>query len=492
MREREIAVENMSAEWGVSRAEIVRRCGAVKTDQELEDERKLRQLEKFERKVQHAGFVKKESHLEKQIAQAERNLDHLSAYEKMRLENMKERQALLEQLDIDQERKEIAEERQKSMIFAPKEEVERRAPSARVKALKERNNKLQDEQKMLESACFYRKQWVSPKWIGQWIPLPITYRPQDSAVKIANKCLEVKVKDLPTKCSVPGGMLKIEEIQEKHRRLHSSKATLESVVAETYEVVDEPTYTTSGNVLAKLKMTSESVVTTSTITSMETYWDFVGFGTADGGVGVHVGSSNISWRPHNAEVTGIAFCGESSDLGILSSSLDGAVRRSYLARQSVLLEYREDDSAIGCMVKRNGSEFLLGCDSTVRLLDLRRRKVTTLLRQGGSRIGVHPTDANLISVGACIFDLRQPKNSLLKLHSTISSLQWSPTSGEHLLAVDKSGWLANVFSMDQLLRGETRVLLSQKIAEPLAAQWNPWAQASLLLSDAKRRTGNLR
>ena len=96
MREREIAVETMSAEWGVSRAEIVRRCGAVKTDQELEDERKLRQLEKFERKVQHAGFVKKESHLEKQIAQAERNQDQLSAYEKMRLENMKERQALLE------------------------------------------------------------------------------------------------------------------------------------------------------------------------------------------------------------------------------------------------------------------------------------------------------------------------------------------------------------------------------------------------------------
>ena len=490
MREREIAVETMSAEWGVSRAEIVRRCGAVKTDQELEDERKLRQLEKFERKVQHAGFVKKESHLEKQIAQAERNLDQLSAYEKMRLENMKERQALLEQLDIDQERKEIAEERQKSMIFAPKEEVERRAPSARVKALKERNSRLQDELKMFERAGIGRRQWVSPMWIGQWIPLPQTFR-LESAVKIANKCLEVK--DLPMKCSVPGGMLKIEEIQEKHRRLHTSKTTLESVVAETYEVVDEPTYTTSGNVLAKLKMTSESVVTTSTITSMETYWDFVGFGTADGGVGVHVGSSNISWRPHNAEVTGIAFCGESSDLGILSSSLDGAVRRSYLARQSVLLEYREDDSAIGCMVKRNGSEFLLGCDSTVRLLDLRRRKVTTLLRQGGSRIGVHPTDANLISVGACIFDLRQPKNSLLKLHSTISSLQWSPTSGEHLLAVGCGhGELANVFSMDQLLRGETRVLLSQKIAEPLAAQWNPWAQASLLLSDAKRRTGNLR
>ena len=80
-----------------------------------------------------------ESHLEKQIAKAEGCLDQLSEYEK------KERQVLLEQLDIDQEKKEIAEERQKSMIFTPKEEVERRAPSPRVKALKEQKRKLLEE-----------------------------------------------------------------------------------------------------------------------------------------------------------------------------------------------------------------------------------------------------------------------------------------------------------------------------------------------------------
>ena len=95
------------------------RCGTVKTDQELEDERKLRQLEKFEEKVtvQNVGFVKKESYLEEQIVKAEACLDQLSEYEKMRLENMKERQALLEQLDIDQKKKETAEERQKNLIF---------------------------------------------------------------------------------------------------------------------------------------------------------------------------------------------------------------------------------------------------------------------------------------------------------------------------------------------------------------------------------------
>ena len=148
VRDREVSVATTAAEWGVSRAEIVRRCGGVKTDQELENERKLRQLEKFQQKVQNSGFVKKESHLEKQIAKAEGCLDQLSEYEKVRLENMKERQALLEQLDIDQ-KKEIAEERQKSMIFTLKEEVGRRAPSPRVKALKEQKRKLLEEQRMV-------------------------------------------------------------------------------------------------------------------------------------------------------------------------------------------------------------------------------------------------------------------------------------------------------------------------------------------------------
>ena len=102
-----------------------------------------------------------------------------------------------------------------------------------------------------------------------------------------------------------------------------------------------------GGIFSEIEMENESVVSTSAITSMSTCWDFVGFGTAEGGVGVNIGATNVGWRPHNDEVTGVAFCGGSSNLGILSTSLDGAVRRSDLARQSVLLEYKEDEEGIG-------------------------------------------------------------------------------------------------------------------------------------------------
>jgi len=467
VREREISVEMMAAEWGVSRAEIVRRCGAVKTNQELEDERKLRQLEKFEEKVQNAGFVKKESHLEKQIAKAESCLEQLSAYEKMRLENMRERQALLEELDFDKERKEIAEERQKSMIFTPKEGVGRRAPSARVKALKEQSIRIREEQMRVEYQSIAKQ--MSPKWVGRWLSFKYS-GPQE----------------LRMKCMVPRGMLKFGEIEEQHRRLHINQAKRESIAAELSEIVEEPPYTSCGALLSDLEMENESVVSNSAITSMGNFWDFFGFGTAEGGVGVHIGATNNSWRPHNGEVTGIAFYGGASSLGILSTSLDGAVRRSDLARQSVLLEYKEDEEGIGCLVKRNQSEFLLGCDSTVRLLDLRRKRVSSLLSQGGSKMSLHPTDPHMLTVGERIYDLRQPKNALLELQSQISSIQWSPSSGAHLLAVGKfsqQGELcqANVYSTEQLLRGEDGLLFSNRITEPFAAQWSPWSEASLLL-----------
>ena len=130
-----MSVESLARELAVSRAEVLRQCGAIKSEQELEEERKLRQLEKFEEKVQEAGFVKRESELEKQIKEAEQRVEELSDYEKVRLENMKERQALLEQLDMDKEWKEIAEEKQKSMVFTPGDLVQRRAPSALLKIL---------------------------------------------------------------------------------------------------------------------------------------------------------------------------------------------------------------------------------------------------------------------------------------------------------------------------------------------------------------------
>merc|ERR1719153_2188696 len=166
VRNRDLSVDSLARGWGVSRAEVLRQCGDVKSEEELENEKKLLQLEKFEERVQKAGFVKKESHLETQIKEAEQRAEVLSDYERMRLENMRERQALLEELDIDKERKEIAEEKQRVMIFTPKHEIKRRAPSARLKTLREKERLLKE---VTGRYWTPQENQVSPRWVGQWL-----------------------------------------------------------------------------------------------------------------------------------------------------------------------------------------------------------------------------------------------------------------------------------------------------------------------------------
>ena len=52
---------------------------------------------------------------------------------------------------------------------------------------------------------------------------------------------------------------------------------------------------------------------------------------------------------------------------------------------------------------------------------------------------------------------------------------------------------AKVHSTEQLLRGEKGLLFTKKISNPLAAQWNPWFDPTLLLSgDPTQTCGQLR
>merc|ERR1719319_1106365 len=150
----------------------------VKTDEEVEDERKLVELERFKARMERLRYVRRESQLEMQIALAERQQGNLSDYEKMRLSNMKERQELLERLQFDKEKKEIMEERQKAKIFTPRMEVVKRAPSARLKAKQEQEKVEEAPLSHQGLSCQLRLQCLraqerrqSPGWVGQWVPL---------------------------------------------------------------------------------------------------------------------------------------------------------------------------------------------------------------------------------------------------------------------------------------------------------------------------------
>ena len=497
-------MDSLAREWGVSRAEVLRQCGDIKSEEELENERKLLQLKKFEERVQKAGFIKKESHLEQQIKEAEQRAEVLSDYERMRLENMRERQALLEELDMDKERKEIAEEKQRGMIFTPKHEIKRRAPSARLKTLREK------ERLSKEDTGRYwkpKENQVSPRWVGQWLS-PVKERGE------ARKLLIPKFSSENRIFHVPRSELSLKEISTQNKGPDSKNSLLQYIAAELKEVAtDQPAYKSMNGTLAQSKLVRESLVATSAITELASCWDFVGFGTEEGEVGVQVGSAHLSWQPHTGTVTGVAFDGGANSLGLLSSSLDGALRRSDLSRQAVVLEHIEEQSSISCLLKKGPGLFLLSCGSAVKLFDLRMRSagiVVDMWESGGlgegSKMTLHPTKPHLVSIpqkkNAQIFDLRQSKDALLSLPGSFSSLQWSPDSGEHMLitgryrlkidAVEHNNAQGWVHKTPLLMKGVNQPLLRQRLSDPRAAQWSPWTKDTLLLSDPSRSSGKLR
>ena len=89
--------------FGVSRAKLIDKVGKVKSEKEIKKEKELANEEK--RKTNQEKRVKPPTMLEMQIKVAEDNLESLSAYEKMRLENLRERQAMLVSLNMAEDKK---------------------------------------------------------------------------------------------------------------------------------------------------------------------------------------------------------------------------------------------------------------------------------------------------------------------------------------------------------------------------------------------------
>ena len=502
VREREVEAQVMAVEWGVARSEVVAQCGGVKTVEELEDERKLAELERFKARVARAGYVRKESQLEKQITLAERQQENLSDYEKMRLSNMKERQELLERLQFDKEKKEMLEERQKAMIFTPKEEVERRAPSARIKA-KQEQEKVADKRRSSEAFTIkeswrleslkIQQQRRSPAWVGQWVPLSTRknatrakdFCPSSSApgqvaalardiaegsttprfvhpatASTKRLCTFESIYDLEEvgeACMVPQVEVGVEEVLDQHTELHTALSVLDSFSAEVGDVVEEARYSTSSP-LVGLELVEESVVVGATITALASSWDLMGYGCSSGTVGLHIGATSLNWRPHGGAVTTLAFHGAS----LLSCSVDGAVRRSDLGRQAVVLEHGGEEP-VAWMERRGRDSFLLASTEGVGLLDLRRRGVTRVVDLQalgglvqGSEVAAHPSNPDMFSVccatGVRIYDLRRLKQegggAVEELEGAFLSWRWNPLDPALLLAYRR----ASVWSSSTTVR----------------------------------------
>ena len=510
---------------------MVLRCGGVKSQEELDNEKKILELNKFKSRVEKMSYSRKETQLEKQIALAEKQEDTLSDYEMMRLDNMRERQTVLEQLDIHKEKKAIAEHNKKLAIFTPKDRIKQREPSKRIRL---KNESMAVSSKTDGVCSLSQTSRMSPVWVGQWLPLKVFPTTRYSWNILARNIQEGKVHprfctpdqalgegfsdiydlyELDLACHVPTVDMAVSEVLELKKDLHTSLATLDCLAAECKHVKYEPRYIEStASPLEGLVQTQDSIIVSAPISCLDTCWDMIAHGSTMGQVGIQIESTVLNWRPHHRSVTRVLLSGGSDNLSLLSSSMDGSVRRTDLARQLVLVEHH-GLYGVSSMEKYQEDSFLLNLGQEVSMMDLRTGKVCKVLdlsetENSGdkSSLAVNPTNNNIVSVcldsSVRIYDLRNSSQVLNFLPGSFSQSQWSPHSGKQFLTVKKKGlseidpynrkhsltvkrescYIVDVYCSSDL----NTPTLSKKIDEnqsPVGIQWNPWHESSLLLSE---------
>ena len=362
VKNREETSVKVAAQFGVSRREIEKRCGEVRSKEEVDEEKEHELNKRAETKGETDRNRMKTTEVDKQIAMAEKNLDALCEYELKRLENLRERRAMMEQFGILEDRAEIKKSEQvKKRQFKEKAPVTLREKSTRVERLKEWTRC--DLEKKVPTDPSFNTIRLTPPWFGNM------FKKDDSPT--------------PSKFIVPKVELEASQLLEVTKDYRSSRIFLDSVGMEC-QLLDSTEYSTDSLDWSKFSTTEEFIVSSSCVTALDSLGDFITFGTEAGGVGVLLGGRSVTIRPHSDTVTDVVTSGAR----VMSSSMDGSVRTWDLVTQKSSLEYCWDPNMVDISETRQGvcgmlpwgeHVYLLDCNNRVVSLDIRSKNSNPLL-----------------------------------------------------------------------------------------------------------------
>merc|ERR1719470_673875 len=498
-----VSVEKVAAQLGVSRKDILERCGGFKEQAEKDADMKLLEIEKMKQKAEkELNIQKKKSPLQLQIELAENNMESLSQYERMRLQNMRERQALLVSIDFNKEKNELRALTPKSKPRQV-EAVQLREKSARVK----RRSEVQQLKKLkTDHDCSSNYDWsmlqeqrASPKWFGHWVPR------FNKGLRYTMKRLDVTDRDI-------NDFYDEEAISSSN---HRSKTRLDSFSADLKQVRPEGPLVSRPD-WDRFELVQDSMVSSSELTSLDTFQDYICFGTQSGGVGVSLAGRAITIKPHNRQVTRTLFIGEKNNPGILSAALDGTVRMTDLVHQSVSLEYCWDQSYMGkqgvnWLEERGVYSFLLDCGGEINQIDIRSKEAVQLIQLNNEQaqtniltnLSVHPNNKNLMSLcrGNClhIWDLRKASSAVVSLAGAGGSMMagggWSK-SGSYLVTCVQGGrgvdetLVYNGLNFSQPISSFARPMMTSFFPFT-GVTWCPWQENLFLIAMEKAKQTKL-
>ena len=380
VRNRELSDASVAAQLGVSRGEVYRRCGGIRTKEEIEAEQVMLNIQRVNEQEEAYKLRVRTTDVDRQIwfEEEQSRRGQLCDYEKQRLENLRERKAMMEMLDVTGDKLEIR--RLNRVIRTPgetsqKNAVARREKSTRIQTLSESKRlntfkKRENELPKLKSGKKLKRS--TPDWFCRG-------RSRNNEKLVHN---------------IPKFTVKAQQLLEITNDYRKSRIILDSLSQESLEMRAEDEF--YGDVdWNDFSVTGDFIVSTSAVTALDSCGDFISFGTAEGGVGVVLGGRSVSLRPHSAAVTGLEV---SQGTSLVSSSWDGAVRRLDLVRQLAVLEYSaaEDAGVLGLVSRPDTpTSFILDCDHALVSLDTRRKGADTLVNLPPTTFEVAPASINL-------------------------------------------------------------------------------------------------
>ena len=446
VRDTKLLAQEVSVHFGVSRKEVLRRCGGVKSKEELDAEAELIRMKKLEAREESFMSRLENTDLDKQIRYAKRNEANLCEYEKKRLENLEDRKMLLQSLDFMEDKIELR--RLNQVIRTPdhsedSNKLPKREKSTRIKRQAE-NKRLQNSDTGFSPKVNVQyKPRLTPVWFGSRFKEFLTQGKGHRTNMIESRV-------------VPKVTLNSKELLEITKDYRKSRIFLDSVTEECKEQKVETLYNDDTD-WSLFSGGEEFIVSTSRLTAIDTLGDFITYGTEEGGVGVLVAGRSVTLRPHAEAVTGLLASGSR----ILSAARDGTVRNTDLESQTVSLEYcwdmvsqpREDKHGVLGMVQRADHSYILHCSDKIVNLDVRQKEAQSLAGMSNTRssefsnTNINPVKGNLLTTSRSdtvnIWDLRKMSDPLWNLNvgGDVYFCGWNSTGKDFAITQDTGAWV---------------------------------------------------
>ena len=405
-RQGKIDLDTVAFSTGVTLREITKRVGPI--------EKKLEEIVEKKPKASNSSKGPQLTDLQKQILAAEEKESSLSEYEKMRLENMRERQAMLEMLSMEEEKEELR-------ALVPKRESKKvdygvREKSSRLKR-KADSRAMQGKQESEEWTGMGRTRH-SPLWVGRWWVAGAELPP-------------------PRREELLTGLVdRGQDFTLVTSRLHRIRAELAEESCDEEDSGSSPLIWDSSIPAGLQQPTGASL-----LTSLQAWRDVTCFADNIGRLGLQLSGRNVVLRPHGAKVSRSILLPHCSSL--LSSSHDGTVRLTDLIADKVTVEADFGTTHVEWVEMEEENCWLAGMPGRVARIDKRESLQSSSVvnvddEEVGGMFSVNQNKLLLaLSRGTCtsVYDLRQPSKALHSFPSGLLSSppSWSP-SGRLLLS----------------------------------------------------------